>query len=255
VEQLRDAFVRFLKRVPFHGAVVACLDDAGVQAILPRLDRRVVTYGLTAQADFRALEIVPQGFGVRFTFRHGGDAPISTLLATPGRHQVQNALAALEGFPGADRRMSRRGEAGGVLVVDDYGHHPTEIRATLAALREAVAERRVVVLFQPHRYSRLEALFDDFARSFYDADQLVVADVYAAGEAPREGIDAERLAAAIAEHGHRGARWGGPLPEAVKATLETLQPGDVLLTLGAGSVGRVHEEILRALGAPGAARG
>nr|MCU0225829.1 UDP-N-acetylmuramate--L-alanine ligase [Acidobacteriota bacterium] len=224
------------------------------------------------QADFRALEIVPQGFGVRFTFRHGGDAPISTLLATPGRHQVQNALAALavawelglalpvaaaalEGFSGADRRMSRRGEAGGVLVVDDYGHHPTEIRATLAALREAVVERRVVVLFQPHRYSRLEALFDDFARSFYDADQLVVADVYAAGEAPREGIDAERLAAAIAEHGHRGARWGGPLPEAVKATLETLQPGDVLLTLGAGSVGRVHEEILRALGAPGAARG
>ncbi len=251
---------------------MACLDDAGVQAILPRLDRRVVTYGLTAQADFRALEIVPQGFGVRFTFRHGGDAPISTLLATPGRHQVQNALAALavawelglalpvaaaalEGFPGADRRMSCRGEAGGVLVVDDYGHHPTEIRATLAALREAVVERRVVVLFQPHRYSRLEALFDEFARSFYDADQLVVADVYAAGEAPRDGVDAERLAAAIAEHGHRGARWGGSLPEAVKATLETLQPGDVLLTLGAGSVGRVYEEILRALGAPGAARG
>jgi len=272
VEQLRDAFVRFLKRVPFHGAVVACLDDRGVQAILPRLDRRVVTYGLTAQADFRALEIVPREFGVRFTFRHGNDAPISTLLHTPGRHQVQNALAtlavawelglalpvaaaALEGFPGADRRMTRRGEAGGVLVVDDYGHHPTEIRATLAALREAVAERRIVVLFQPHRYTRLEALFDEFTRSFYDADQVVVADVYAAGEAPRPGVDAERLATAIAEHGHRGARYGGSLADAVTMTLETLAPGDVLLTLGAGSVGKVHEEILRALGASGAARG
>ncbi len=264
-EQLRDAFVRFLRRVPFYGAVVACLDDPGVQAILPQLDRRVVTYGLSAQADFRALEIAPDGFGVRFSFRHGDEAPIATHLLTPGRHQVQNALAALavayelglslrvaaaalEGFAGADRRMTRRGEAGGVLVIDDYGHHPTEIRATLAALRGAVPGRRLVTLFQPHRFTRLAGLFDEFSRSFYDADLVIVTDVYAAGETPIPGVDGERLAEAIVEHGHRGAAYGGPLADAVRRIVDALRPGDVLLTLGAGSVGRVHDEILRALG-------
>ena len=269
-ERLKDAFVQFCGKVPFYGAVVACLDDDGVRSILPRLDRRVVTYGLTTQADLRATEIVGEGFSTTFQVRRGDEAIAPVRLATPGRHQVRNALAALgvadelglslkvaaaalEDFPGADRRMHRKGEANGVLVVDDYGHHPREIQATLRALREAVGERRIVVLFQPHRYTRLADLFDDFAGSFMDANEVVLADVYPAGERPIEGATSEALAAALAGRGHRHVRAAGPLPEAVKDLVASLRPGDVALTLGAGNVGRAGEEILAALG--GAPRG
>ncbi|MBP7146013.1 MAG: UDP-N-acetylmuramate--L-alanine ligase [Acidobacteria bacterium] len=267
--ELREAFVQFLVRVPFYGAIVACLDDEGVQAILPRIDRRVVTYGLSPQADLRAAEIAAEGFSVSFTYRRERQSGRVRLL-TPGRHQVLNALAALgaadelglslrvaaaalDEFAGADRRMQRKGEAAGVLVVDDYGHHPTEIAATLAALREAVGERRIVVLFQPHRYSRLQDLFDEFTRSFYEADKLVLTDVYAAGEAPRPGVDAEHLAQAIREHGHRDTAYAGPLADATRATIEALRGGDVVLTLGAGNVLRAGGEILAALDPGGAA--
>jgi UDP-N-acetylmuramate--alanine ligase len=269
IEAVHESFVAFLGKVPFYGAVVACLDDEGVQAVLPRLDRRVITYGLTTQADFRAAEIETEGFSSRFTLRHAGEEPIPVRMQTPGRHQVQNALAALavaselglslrvaaaalEDFPGADRRMQRVGEVDGVLVVDDYGHHPTEIVATLAALRAAVGERRVIVLFQPHRYSRTELLMDEFSRSFYDADVLVVADIYAASEAPRPGVTAEALVAAISGHGHRDASFGGPLERAVGAVLDRVRPGDVLLTLGAGSVGRIPARLVEAISARGA---
>lgn len=266
-EALRDGFVQFCGKVPFYGAVIACLDDDGLRSILPRLDRRTITYGLTTQADFRATEIAAEGFAVSFVFRHGEQVVGKVRLGTPGRHQVQNALAALavadelglslkvaaaalDDFPGADRRMQRKGEAQGVLVVDDYGHHPREIQATLAALREAVGERRIVVLFQPHRYSRLVDLFDDFAGSFLEANLLLLADVYAAGEAPVEGYDSHRLAAAIAGRGHRAVEAVGPLEDAIRTTVNRLQPNDVVLTLGAGSITRAGEEILAALGAP-----
>ncbi len=269
-DALRDAFVQFCGKVPFYGSVVACLDDDGVRSILPRLDRRVVTYGLTTQADLRASDIVPEGFAVSFDFRRGNQVLGHVRLGTPGRHQVQNALAALaiadelglslrvaaaalEDFPGADRRMQRKGEAGGVLVVDDYGHHPREIQATLAALREAVGERRIVVLFQPHRYSRLADLFDEFAGSFLEANDVVLADVYAAGEEPVEGVDAAALASAIAGRGHRSVTSAGPLPDAVRTVLEHVREGDVVVTLGAGSITRAGEEILAALGSRGTA--
>jgi len=266
LDRLRDTFVQFLARVPFYGAVVACLDDEGVQAILPRLDRRVVTYGLSPQADLRAAGIEMAGFRVRFEVQRGGDPSLPVTLQTPGRHQVRNALAALavadelglslrvaaaalEDFPGADRRMQRLGERGGVLVVDDYGHHPSEIGATLRALREAVGERRIVVLFQPHRYSRTADLFDAFTRCFHEADAVVLTDIYAAGEPPRPGVDAGRLAAAIAEHGHRDVEWAGPLEEAIARVLARVEPGDVLLTLGAGSIGAAGPKLLEALAA------
>ena len=270
-EEIRDAFVAFLGRVPFHGAVVACLDDEGVQAVLPRIERRVVTYGLTTQADFRASDIEPSGFSVRFTLRRAGTDPMTVQIQTPGRHQVQNALAtlavadelglslrvaaaALEEFPGADRRMQRIGEASDVLVVDDYGHHPREIAATLAALREAVGERRIVALFQPHRYSRTEILIDDFSRSFYQADVLVLTDIYPAGEVPRPGVSSERLAEEITEHGHRDVSAVGPLERAVEQVLGRVEPGDVVLTLGAGSVGRAAHQLLLGLQNRGAER-
>ncbi|RMG46851.1 MAG: UDP-N-acetylmuramate--L-alanine ligase [Acidobacteria bacterium] len=264
LSDLHDAFVQFLGRIPFYGAAVACLDDEGVQAILPRLDRRVVTYGLNPHADFRAGAIEVEGFRTRFTVQRGEEPPLPVVLQTPGRHQVRNALAALavadelglslrvaaaalEDFPGADRRMQRLGERGGVLVVDDYGHHPREIVATLRALREAVGSRRLVVLFQPHRYTRTADLFDLFTRSFHEADVLVLTDIYPAGEPPIPGVDAQRLAEAIAERGHRDVSWAGDLERGVARVLECLRPGDVVLTLGAGTVGGAGRAILDAL--------
>lgn len=264
MDRLREAFVEFLHRVPFYGAVIACLDDEGVQQILPRIDRRIITYGVSPQAEWRAADITPQGFCISFSVRRGDAAGPRVTLSTPGRHQVLNGLAtlavadelglslkvaaaALEDFPGADRRMQRKGEAGRVLVVDDYGHHPTEIRATLAALREAAPDQRIVVLFQPHRYTRLNDLFDEFARSFHQADLLILADVYAAGEEALPGADSQRLAAAIENFGHRGVIYAGPLRQAVEAVVERINDGDVVLTLGAGSVGRAGDEILSAL--------
>jgi UDP-N-acetylmuramate--alanine ligase len=271
IEAVRDAFVEFLGKVPFYGAVVACLDDEGVQEILPRLDRRVVTYGMTTQADFRASDIETRGFSVRFALRRQSAEPLPVCIQTPGAHQVQNALAALavadelglslrvaaaalEEFPGADRRMQRIGEADGVLIVDDYGHHPREIVATLTALREAVGERRIVVLFQPHRYTRTTLLLDEFARSFYRADVLLLTDIFAAGEHPVEGVTAERLSSAISDHGHRDATWAGTLDDAIVRLLERVRSGDVVLTLGAGSVGQAPRKILEALGRRAAAR-
>ncbi len=263
-EAVQDAFVAFLAKVPFYGQIIACLDDAGVRAILPRLDRRVVTYGLTAQADLRAIEIENRGFEQHFTFARGEGPSVPVTLHTPGRHQVQNALAALavaeelglpltraaaalDAFPGADRRMQRKGEAGDVLVVDDYGHHPREIVATLGALREAIGDRRLVVLFQPHRYSRLDVLFDDFVGAFHDADTLVLTELYAAGEAPREGIDSAHLAAAVAAHGHRDVCSAGALEDAIERVVACARAGDVVLTLGAGSVGGAAERMLTLL--------
>ncbi len=266
MDALHDAFAAFLDRVPFYGCVVACLDDPGVQTLLGRLHRRVVTYGFSAQADLQASEIEVEGFTSRFTAstREGQSAEV--LLGTPGRHQVQNALAALavacelgldladaasgvSGFEGAGRRMERKGEAAGVLVVDDYGHHPREIEAALGALRAAVGTRRVIVLFQPHRYTRLADLFDEFARAFLDADHVLVSEVYAAGEAPIEGADATHLAEAIAKRGHRSVRAVGTLDDALEALVDEVEDGDVFLTLGAGSVWRTGEALLERLGA------
>jgi UDP-N-acetylmuramate--alanine ligase len=265
MDALHDAFAAFLDRVPFYGCVVACLDDPGVQTLLARLHRRVLTYGFSAQADVQASEVEVQGFTTSFTASTRSGESTRVELQTPGHHQVQNALAALAvagelglglpkaarglaGFEGAGRRMERKGESAGVLVVDDYGHHPREIEAALKALRSAVGPRRVVVLFQPHRYSRLADLFEDFARCFLDADTLLVSEVYAAGEEPIEGVDAEHLVAAIARRGHRSVRAIGGLDEALDELVDEVQAGDVFLTLGAGSVWRAGEALLERLG-------
>jgi UDP-N-acetylmuramate--alanine ligase len=261
---LIEAFLRFLRRVPFYGAVVACTDDSGVQRIVPQIPRRLISYGLNPGADFGAEEIESKGFSVSYVLKRGPERVTRVQLLTPGRHQVQNSLAALavadelglslrvaaaalEEFTGADRRMQRKGEVGGILVVDDYGHHPTEIRATLAALRDAVGARRIVVLFQPHRYSRLAALMDDFASCFTTADAVYLSDIYAAHEQPIEGIDAAALAARIRSHGPHEAQAVGSLDAATSRTLEVARPGDVILTLGAGSVAKTGEALVSAL--------
>jgi UDP-N-acetylmuramate--alanine ligase len=242
-----------------------CLDDPNVQAIIPLLQRRRMTYGLSAQADVSAHGIrYNDRFGSYFNVWHGTDSIGDVNLRVPGMHNVYNALAAivvglelevpfakiadaLNSFTGAGRRFQAKGEIGGVLIVDDYGHHPTEIRATLAAAKIGSGGRRIVVLFQPHRYTRTHDLMQEFARSFNNADALFITDIYAASEDPIEGITAETLTAAIKRFGHKDARYIGPLENAAPALRDYVQSGDLVVTLGAGTVNRVSEQLLSLL--------
>ncbi len=267
--KVKDAFAEFANRVPFYGLVVACLDHPHVQDILPRIEKRVVTYGLAAQADYRARNPVVEGLATRFTLVRRGKPGGEFVVRMPGIHNVLNALAviavadeldvpedvtrmALAGFTGVQRRFTIRGEAGGVTVVDDYGHHPAEVQATLEAAQRAYG-RRIVVAFQPHRYSRTHHCFDELVRAFNRADVLLLADVYAAGEAPIAGATSDALAAAIRAHGHRDVTWAGPRTEIAAALRARVRPGDVVITLGAGDITRVGPDLLTMLG--GAATG
>jgi len=263
IDQIKRCFATFVNRVPFYGTIVLCLDDANVQAIIPEITRRTITYGLAAQADISASGVEPHvAFGSTFKVNAFGKEAGEVNLAVPGLHNVYNALAsvavgldlgiefeqlaaALSQFRGADRRFQVKGETSGVLVVDDYGHHPTEIKATLEAAR--TSGRRVVVLFQPHRYTRTRDLLDEFARSFYGADLLLVTDIYAASEEPIEGITAAVLVDQVERFGHRNAAYIGPISGAAMKLAETLRPGDLVLTLGAGNVNQVADELLRLL--------
>jgi UDP-N-acetylmuramate--alanine ligase len=262
--RVKDAFADFANRVPFYGLVVACLDHPHVQAILPRIEKRVVTYGLAAQADYRAKSPVVEGLATRFQLVRRGKPGGEFVVRMPGIHNVLNALAviavadeldvpedvtrkALAGFTGVQRRFTIRGEVGGVTVVDDYGHHPAEVMATLEAAQRAYG-RRIVVAFQPHRYSRTHHCFDELVRAFNRADVLLLADVYAAGEAPIEGATSEALAKAIRAHGHRDVTWAGPRTEIAAKLKERVQPGDVVITLGAGDITRVGPDLLALLG-------
>ena len=266
IEQIKDCFIDFTNRVPFYGTNVLCLDDANVQAILPQVTRRVITYGLNTQADVFGREITQnRNIGSEFTVRAFGDDLGIMRLQVPGRHNIYNALAAaavgldlnlefaqiaeaMSSFKGAERRFQIKGEVGDILVVDDYGHHPTEIKATLEAAR--TAGRRLIVLFQPHRYTRTRDLMDEFARAFYDADILVVADIYAASEDPIEGITSQALVDRIDHFGHRQVEYVGALSEAPQRLKEIVQPNDLVITLGAGNVYQAGDELLRILTSP-----
>ena len=258
------AFLAFVNKVPFYGSAVVCLDDANIQRMIPRIDKRVVTYGLEASADLTARRL--QFVEMRSTFEavHRGAVLGPITLQVPGRHNVLNALAAasvgldlevpfekiqqaLASFAGVQRRFQIRGEAQGVLVVDDYGHHPAEIRATLAAAK-AGFDRRVVTVFQPHRYSRTQHLRADFLTAFYQSDVLVVMDIYAAGEAPIPGVHARDLADGIAAHGHREVLYMGSDRAAIVDYLcESTRAGDLVLTLKAGDVGQLGGDLLERL--------
>ncbi len=264
---LQQAFVDFANKVPFYGSVVACADDPHVAVVLPHMSRRLVTYGFTPGAMVMGKDVELGAFGGRCTVvvrRNGVEHGLGRLeLAVPGRHNLLNALAvvtvaecldvsfdqvaaALYDFHGAERRFQRIGEAGGVLVVDDYGHHPTEIAAVLAAARVALG-RRLVVAFQPHRYSRTARLMDAFGAAFKDADEVVLSDIYAAGEDPIPGVTIEALAAAIAQGAGCPVSVARTLDELVVALAARAKPGDAVLTLGAGSIGSVPKRLLRAL--------
>ncbi len=270
--RLRTAFLEFIDRVPFYGLAVLCLDHPVVQGLLPDLAKRHVTYGLSGQADYRATELELSGFQSAFTAirrRSDGTEERVERFVVPmvGNHNVQNALAALAvadelgiprattrdalaAFRGVDRRFTVRGEAGGVLVVDDYGHHPAEIRATLAGARAAFG-RRLVVAFQPHRYSRTRDLLDEFAVAFNDADAVIVLEIYAAGETPLEGISGSRLVEAIRARGHRDVVFASDFHAALAALRARLHSGDIALTLGAGDITKLGPELVAALAAGG----
>ena len=261
---LREAFLSFIDKVPFYGVAVLCADQPEIQALLPRIEKRVITYGLRAPADLVAASLSLAGLTSRFEVLHRGDALGELHLQVPGAHNAANALAAaavgleleipfpviqsaLSGFTGVQRRFQVKGEVGGVLVVDDYGHHPAEIRATLAAARRGFA-RRLVCVFQPHRYTRTFHLHAEFLAAFDDADVLVVADIYPAGEPPIPGVHARSLAEGIAARTTREVRYVGDRGELLALVLRTLRPGDLFLTLGAGDIGTVADQVLARLG-------
>jgi UDP-N-acetylmuramate--alanine ligase len=265
---VEDSFVEFINRVPFYGLAVLCADDDRLRALLPRVVKRYQTYGLketsgSAPPDFRATDVMlKQGeseFRVHFKDRSLGPFRLSV----PGIHNVSNALAAiaigveldvatdlmrkgLAAFTGVERRFQRRGEKNGIMVVDDYGHHPTEIRATLAAAKHGWG-RRIVVLFQPHRYTRTRDLIQEFSGSFDQADVVFVTDIYAAGEAEISGVSGEKLAESIRAAGHPSVSWAGRKDELVERVLPYLMSGDMVITLGAGDIWKVGPDLLERL--------
>jgi UDP-N-acetylmuramate--alanine ligase len=262
---IRETFLAFINKVPFYGVAVLCADQPEIQALLPRVDKRVVTYGLAGPADLVAASVRLRGLEARFEVLQRGESLGELALQVPGAHNVANALAAtavgleldvpfavvqraLAGFTGVQRRFQVKGEAGGVLVVDDYGHHPAEIRATLAAARRGFARRRVVV-FQPHRYTRTLHLHHEFLSAFDDTDLLLLTDIYPAGEPAIPGVHARTLAEAIAARGGPTTRYVSDRTELLLLVLDSVRPGDVVLTLGAGDIGGLADQILQGLAA------
>lgn len=265
MDDVVQCFTDFVNKVPFYGAAVICLDDANIQALIPNIRRRRITYGLTAQADVSARNIEYTGdFGCGFDVVKGDTVLGKIDLPVPGKHNVYNALAAtavameleipfdqisaaFSHFKNANRRFQVKGEVNGILVVDDYGHHPTEIVATLEAAKKGSAGRRTVVVFQPHRYSRTRDLMDDFVVAFNNADVVLLLDIYPASEQPIEGITAENLAENIRRYGHKNITYIGGVETAAEIVADVLQPNDLVITLGAGSVTRLADEILARL--------
>ncbi len=266
LEEIQDVFTQFANRVPFYGSVILCLDEPNVQAILPGVKRPVITYGTSSQADLVISDIELRGLESEFRLKFRGDDLGSFHLpAPPGIHNVRNAAAAaavalylnipadlvragLEKFTGVGRRFDVRGVVNGTTLIDDYGHHPAEIRATLEAARGCRYER-LLVLFQPHRYTRSQHLWDDFCLAFNQADVLVMTDIYAANEAPIPGISGEALADAIRAAGHKKVIFRSSMQEGIEYLLHEARPGDAVLTIGAGNVGRALGELAILLGA------
>jgi UDP-N-acetylmuramate--alanine ligase len=260
IVEIRQAFIEFVNKVPFYGAAIVCLDDENVQQIYPAINRRTVSYGKSPQADLVIVEARCGHFESEFQLQLRGQDLGKFQLRIPGIHNVLNATAAvaialelevspdhartaLAAFTGVDRRFQVRGKERCVTVIDDYGHHPTEIRATLAAAR-LCDYKRIHVIFQPHRFSRTQALMDDFAKSFHQADSVYLLDIYAASERPIEGVTSIVLADRMREFGHRDAQYVGTIDQAIEAVLNAVQPGDLVLTLGAGNVWQAGERLL-----------
>jgi UDP-N-acetylmuramate--alanine ligase len=264
LDHIKNTFLEFIDKIPFYGAAILCLDDENIVELLPAISKRIITYGLTTQADLRADNVYFKDGRVFFTVHRRDECLGEIDLAPPGKHNVYNALAAIcvgleleidfaviaaamRSFAGVQRRMQKKGELHGITVVDDYGHHPTEIRATLSAIKAAWPDKRLVVLFQPHRYSRTQALFKEFITAFHQADMLVLTDIYAASEEPIEGVSSESLLAAIEQHGQRHVKYIPSVETMAEEVLPMVGENDLVLTLGAGNIVRVGEELVTLL--------
>jgi UDP-N-acetylmuramate--alanine ligase len=263
IDEIKETFLQFLNKIPFFGLAVLCLDHPNIQGLIPKLKKRFTTYGLTTQADYQAKEIVFEGLSTAFDVLHQRREVGRLKIRMPGLHNVYNSLATvatafeldipfqvvqetLREFGGIQRRFQIKGEKNGVIVVDDYGHHPVEIMATLKAARTGW-EKRVVAVFQPHRYTRTRALFKEFLTAFYDADVLLLTEIYAAGEDPIEGVGAKALFEGIREYGHKDVTFLENKKEVVAHLLRILRPGDLVVTLGAGDIWQVAEELVQKL--------
>ena len=261
---IKEVFLSFIDKIPFYGLAVLCLDDEPIQDIIPNIQKRFTTYGMSTQANLQAKDVVFEGLKSRFHVHHLGVRLGEIVLNLPGIHNVYNALAAiavgieldipfgviksaLQTAEGVQRRLEIKGENKGITIVDDYGHHPTEVKITLQAVRESWPDRRVVVVFQPHRYTRTQALFDDFTRAFYQSDLLVVLPIYAAGEKKIKGVEGHTLFEGIRSHGHREVVYMQDFETAVSHLKKVLTQSDILLTMGAGDVWKVGEMILKEL--------
>ena len=259
---IQRVFLEFIDRIPFYGLAVLCLDNEPIQDLLPQIKKRYATYGMNPQADFQIRHVVVEGRRTRFSVFHRRRKLGRFKLNLPGVHNVYNATAsiavaieldipvariqsALQSLSGVQRRLEVKGEVNGITVVDDYGHHPTEIKMTLQAVREGWPERRIVVAFQPHRYTRTHALMDEFSRAFYQSDVLVILPIYAASEEPLEGVTGQALGRQIAAHGHKQVVFADSIADAAEQLKSLLTPGDLLLTLGAGDVWKVGAELLK----------
>jgi UDP-N-acetylmuramate--alanine ligase len=263
IDEIKETFLCFLNKIPFFGLAVLCLDHPNIQSLLPLLKKRLITYGLTTQADFQAKEIVFDGLCTSFDVVHRRQEIGRLNLRMPGMHNVYNALATLatafeldipfkvvqetlRDFSGIQRRFQIKGEKKGILIVDDYGHHPVEIMATLKAARTGWG-KRIVAIFQPHRYTRTQALFKDFLTAFYDADVLILTDIYPAGEDRIEGVEAKALFEGLREYGHKDVTYLADKKEIIEHLLRIMAPGDLVITLGAGDIWQVSDELVNRL--------
>ena len=261
IDEIKDAFVEFANLVPFYGVTILCVDDDNVKEILPRIKRRFITYGLSEGADYRATDISFEGSGSRFSLFYKDTFLGFISLNVPGIYNVCNAVAAIAvarelemdfsaiidgigSFSGVQRRMEIKGEVRGVTVVDDYGHHPTEIAATLKAARQVWSDRRIIAVFQPHRYTRTKGLFNEFLGAFKDADVVIVTDIYAASEQPIEGVTAENLYRGIVDQGHKHVTYLSKFEDIVAHLRAITEPGDVVMTVGAGTVWKIGEQFI-----------
>jgi UDP-N-acetylmuramate--alanine ligase len=263
MERLNESFLAFINKIPFYGLAVLCIDDPNVYGLLSKTRKRFATYGLSAEADFSAHELKMSLGGIEFTVLHHGKPLGQLRLHLPGRHSATNALAAvavaheleisfadaaeaLAGFTGIHRRFEVKGEPGGILVIDDYGHHPTEIRATIGAIRDSW-KRPLTVIFQPHRFTRTRDLFDEFLTAFEGADRLVLTEIYPAGEDPIAGATGEALYQAMKRKGHMELAFVPDKNQIAAQIAGKLNPGDIVLTLGAGDIYKVGDALVEAL--------
>jgi UDP-N-acetylmuramate--alanine ligase len=264
MDDIKSAFLSFIDCIPFYGMAVLCLDNEPIQDLIPKIKKRITTYGMNSQADIQARDISFEGFQSQFNVIRNGEKLGVITLNLPGAHNVSNALAsiavglelelpfttikkALEKVEGVQRRLEIKGFSKGITVVDDYGHHPTEIKTTLAAVKESWPDRRIVVVFQPHRFTRTQALFSEFSRSFYQSDGLIVLPIYSAGEKEIKGVDSFQLSEEIRAHGHKNVIFFETFNAAESHLVDTLESGDILITFGAGDVWKLGEAVLKKL--------